>query len=526
MILFHGLGATYTNVKQPGASAMAPESGTSQTATTGDYLIHEYTFYDIAVERGAAQQPTAEEAAAKTALYQTNLMALALSLPPCVGDESYFDAVSPITREGDNIGLLAPGTFEMLGVVFTIADYKDGKFSSSFMPSEYQRKQIELAIITGSQVRLFGKENSVMNPNKRYIIGEGRLYWRLEKLNGWNNWDVPIEVWKRMGVKVNAEGQIAEEFPAAKEWSVDAMLAFDPDLVLWWPNFKRNPIHPTIEERTQRGGWAAWLARGGYPLSREILRGKASVYYTQDFNTIGAGDTSQAEVPVTFCGSMPCAETRKDGTVRPSCFPMQFGESGPVAYNPKSQEKGFKVYVGIPYRGTGLPGTKLFTVGDGEDPPLDHNTISYSAPFNVVLVHQKFSTLEKIVGAVGDALDTLKNLLCKGGPAVLNKMAAPVCLNQMKKPCQAGTPGCVCAPGPMAVQASVAQVGVAIACSGTPPVPPQLPIVIEPPPPPPCGPDTVFNPTTGICDPVGLTTIQKVLIGMGVLGGLALLLRR
>jgi len=205
------------------------------------------------------------------------------------GGSCYYGraAMGSYMEEADgSISLLPPGTFHTYGVIFGAPEYINGRFSKSFKPNATQRKQLEWAVIYRSAERILGlKASRALAP---------------------------------FGGKVSSEGNP----------SVDQVMARVPEIALYWVNFDRNPIQPTPTERTQPGGWAAWIAKGGYPLSRDVLTGKASL----SGNALG----------IEFCSSILCQCPTKQGTEPgtgraitiggfPSCVPMGFSGEGAAA---------------------------------------------------------------------------------------------------------------------------------------------------------------------------------------------------
>lgn len=270
------------------------------------------------------------------------------------GGSCYYGraAMGAYLEEADkSISLLPPGTFHTYGVIFGAPEYVNGRFSKSFKPNATQRKYLEWAAIYRSAERILGAKATRALPT--------------------------------YGGKVSSDGNP----------SVDQVLARVPEIALYWVNFDRNPLQPTPTERTQPGGWAAWIAKGGYPLSRDVLSGKASL----SGNALG----------IEFCSSILCqcptSMGKEPGTGReiviggfPSCVPMGFGGEGAAAGS------AFWPFLSVSQ-----------TVGD-------------PAPFSFTLVHDDKSWIEQLGVSLQSWMDKLVGGACDA-KAKANPYAAAMC---------------------------------------------------------------------------------------------------
>lgn len=328
----------------------------------GTFVIQEHTWWQF---RAGEIDSDAWRAKIRNA-------ATAAGLPPCPtesvtdnGNACYFGRVQPFVEEADgSISLLAPNTFAVYGVVLGAHNIKNGRFTKSFTPNATQRKAIETAVAVRSVRRFFG--------------GNKVPGWALDP-RGYG--DGPI---KSAFLRKALEGQPL--------WnpSVDEMLAAVPDMVLYLIYFTRNPVQPRASERTQPGGWASWIGRGGYPLSRAISRGQVSI--------------SSGAVGLEQCASILC---QCPGGGWPSCVPGKI-----------SDKVNFHVYVAL----------------HQADPVWE-----------LTLVPEEDSWIKE-VGEFGEKLLTKLFAFYCGDPAPLaqhnQSLIADKWLTTQGQPCTQGSPGC------------------------------------------------------------------------------------
>jgi hypothetical protein len=454
MLLFQNLGALpalnpamRANVILPGR---APAASTGKAPGVG---LEQWHYRRLFEDVFGPPNQTAEQAKAAADYVRARGAALATGLPNCPVESvdkerhgyqtCYGATVTPVVggwKPNEPLGLLLPGTFSMYGALFTPDDLKDGRFTKTVVPDEVGRRAAEWALILGSLRYLHGGsvENSLSNPNTRQLVGgtDGKI------LQGLRAKYAPSA----------SKGAIAD---MARKLSVQQVLDAVPDMTLFGVNLRRNPIQPTPAQRTGEGGWAAWLAAGGYPLSRSVLSGKKA---------LGNG------VVIRFCAGLLC---RCPTSGQPACVPEVFNKKG----------------VGPDYEGIS------WFPFIGLSPDVGNPAIT------VTLVYDDPTWIQKYGTKLGRAIfDTVGNLLC-GNPSAtqtqLQTLAAELCVTSTGQPCTKGTPGCVCTKPPATTQASIDAAGTITAawCSTwrkdqqprvyppvVPPPPPQLP---PPPPPPP-----------------------------------------
>jgi hypothetical protein len=318
MLFVTGLGLNPA-LLQTTAGITALKSGTvaiNPSAAPG-YSIKQHTLYQVWREQmppdfgwfsemgvtpltrtGGTNDPAVS--AARADAWRARLRAATATLPECPpgavtdnGASCYYGraAMGAYQEMADgSIQLMAPGTFHIYGVTFAVTDLKNGVFLKWVKPDATTRKRIEWAVIKRSIGRFFGDKAGRYN-GAPPVIGDGMIKSALNVSNP----------------------------------SVDNVMKAVPDIALYWVNFDRNPIQPTPTERTQPGGWASWIRRGGFPLSRAVLEGKVSLY--------------DSAFGIEFCSSILCrcptTQGKEPGTGRtvtqgglPSCVPMGFTKNG------------------------------------------------------------------------------------------------------------------------------------------------------------------------------------------------------
>jgi len=229
----------------------------------------------------AKENTTAQEA------WRTKVRAASTIFPTCAADTvtgpnachqemgeyaaaHHFDPIAS-KRVTDPISFIPPGVFEFYRVPFVLKDLAEGRFKRVYAPTPEQRRDAELAIILASQVHLFGSGGwpSAMDsgPITRPLVHSS--------LANYAAGGDAILRGMRAAVRTSASYVTTADLTAlARKMSVDQMLAIVPDMALFLVNFVRNPIQPSYAQRTEPGGWASWLASGGYPLSRAVAAGQ------------------------------------------------------------------------------------------------------------------------------------------------------------------------------------------------------------------------------------------------------------
>ncbi len=327
LITRRGLGAinpifsTAANIPlvQGGQSQQGGSAGTYSEEHAGGFSITQFTWQQVVIESNPIRGASAAEWDAKLAYWRNAVATVAASsLAPCDpgaltdgGTSCYYGRYTPLVswNPDDAPELLPPGVFAVYSVPFGVYEMQDGKFVRAFVPSAQQRRDMEWAVIHGSQVRLFGNASKQTRIDARFL-DDGYVIAQLKKL-------------------VAPVGGNARELMA--RLSVDQMIAAVPDMMLFSINFLRNSIQPTPEERTSEGGFYAWIARGGFPLSKAVVTGQAP--------------TSDA-IGIQFCTGFECACPSGGANAGfPSCVPAGFNSSG-VGSSPS--EGSFHPYVRIP----------------------------------------------------------------------------------------------------------------------------------------------------------------------------------
>jgi hypothetical protein len=344
MLFVTGLGLINPALLSTTSGITALKTGAASTGAAPGYTIKQHTLYQVWREMfppdfgwfsakgvtpvtmtGGTTDPAVSAARADAWRAKVRAAAAASGMPQCPagavtdnGASCYYGrgAAGQYVEEADGkIQLLPPGTFHVDGVIFGVSDMVNGRFSKAFKPTATQRKLIEWSVIRRSAQRILG-ENAT-------------------------------RALAPFGGKVSSDGNP----------SVDTVLARVPEIALFWVNFDRNPIQPTPTERTQPGGWKAWISRGGYPLSREVLTGKVSV--------------SEGALGIEFCSSIMCqcptSQGKESGTGRaitvggfPACVPMGFTKDG---IGKAENEGSFWPYVAV-HQGVNDPIFELTLVHD------------------------------------------------------------------------------------------------------------------------------------------------------------------
>jgi hypothetical protein len=452
MLLFHGLGTLPALNPAMRASANLPGAANAGVSTgkAPGFGLDQWTYRRLYEDVFGPPNQTAEQGKAAADYTRARKAALATGLPSCPAESvdkarhgyqtCYGARVDPTVggwKPNEPLGLLLPGTFSMYGALFTPDDLKGGRFTKTVVPDEVGRREAEWGLIRGSLRRLHGGsfDNKITNPNARVLVGgdDGLIMQGLR-------------------VKYAPSASAALINKLALKLSVQQVLDAVPDMTLFAVNLRRNPVQPTPAQRTGEGGWAAWLAAGGYPLSRSVLAGQKPVSYG---------------VVIQFCEGLLC---RCPTSGQPACVPQVFNKKG---VGPSDDGVSWFPFIGL-------------------SPDVGNPAIT------VTLVYDDPAWITKYGTKLGRAIfDTIGELLCGNQPAAqaqIQKMAAELCVTSTGQPCTKGTPGCVCTKPPAVAQASVAAAqGITAKWCSTwqkdqqprvyppvvPPPPPQLP----PPPP-------------------------------------------
>jgi len=435
----NGLGAVMPASMAP-VSSIVQQGGAAEHAGehTGTITLKQHHFFQIYDEIHPGHRPGSkgyDELLANPNLRTDRWRAAAAGLPACPTESvtkhgCYYTRYLPLTEDLDgNASLMPPGSFEVYGVPFVASDLKDGMFRRTLRPSRTQRGRMEHAIIKASYERFFDEWTYA----RRYLFGrDSGLILKSARAKS-----------AAMGFTDLRRALLKQEFKP----SVNFMLDLVPDMMLFHPNFERNPIQPTPAERTGEGGWSSWLARGGYPISRALADGQIPI---------------SDPIAVQTCASLLC-KCPNGGL--PSCVPAAFGKNGIS----ESGHAGFYPYI------------KVST--DVNDPW-----------FSVALRHDDPSWIERVGNAGEWLMNKIMGVFCAAAPAAqqqLVMMTQEKCTTKAGDPCTKGAPGCTCVQPPAATTTSVALVNVAASqgCAAwvkeTTPIPMPPPPLPDPPPPPP-----------------------------------------
>ena len=168
-----------------------------------------------------------------------------------------------------------------------------------------------------------------------------------------------------------------------------------------WDNFGMNPIPPTESEWKDVGGYAKWIARGGYPLVKDCLEGKA------DLGT-GGREAIAFEVcisPLCLCANNPQMPV--------ACQRSQIVVDG--------RQASFWLRIKIDPRTNGK--------------------------FHMLLDYAEPSKLKKFGEVMAKILDKIASIVCGNQQKIAQQQALMVtnqCVDRFNKPCMRGTFGCNC----------------------------------------------------------------------------------
>jgi hypothetical protein len=397
-MFLRGLGATNSFIKQTvNVSLIRQDSDGVWSEKAGTFNITPHHWTDIANEINPIGAVPGE-AVARAEAYRQRVRAAASGLPACPVEAQtapgvcYYGRYTPALGD-DEIELVAPFTVNFWGVVFGLTELAAGKFQRTLVPTDAQRKQLELAVIRKSQQRLFGDRGLV--PSIRQPVGDALIY---ESLRKFFSTGVPS----------------ATDQQRFADPSVDDMMRLVPDIALFLLNFERNPVQPTPTERTGVGGWKSWLARGGYPLSRAVASAQTPI-----------GDRFALQT----CVSMLC---RCGDNGAPSCVPAVLDGDG--LHDPTSASGSWASYIAF-----------------SQDPaaPWVQVTIRYEDP-------SKWDKMTNAIANVAEKFGKLLCETFGSNQAQFTAVAtAEICTDASGKACAKGAPGCTCKKPSAATQASV-----------------------------------------------------------------------
>lgn len=400
-----GLGETIkVNAVRPADAAARP--GTVSTGDTAPFFaIKQHTWAQI--DELARNPPYSSQA------YKDDLAITAAGLPICSPESVSKDGKScwgqnAFAWDGPGTGgLIPPGSFSFHGILISADQTQGGRFNKVFSPTPFQRQTIEVVMIRESQKEILGR-HGIRLPEYRPIIGEVS-----GPLIGGNSGSMIDALRNRVGW---LQQRTADEW--ASKASVQAVMALVPDIALYWINFERNPIQPTALEMTSEGGWASWIRRGGYPLSRKLLSGQKAF-----------------------------SENMQLGVV-----------AGPACVCPTNGD------IVAPFAGLTKNG---FRFADGSEAKESITWNSYisiyqdvtNPMFEVSLYWEDKAWITKLGERAADFMQTLGNLLCDVSPVVKQQMSYSVaekCANVATgKTCKKGEANCKCISPPSYVQGGV-----------------------------------------------------------------------
>ena len=148
----------------------------------------------------------------------------------------------------NDIYTIVPGIFNVLGVLFSVAEIQSNKLVKTVIPTSDMRLEAELRLIA----------TSMYNINKAiadYDSGNNPEY---------SSTIFNTNVQSISGTSINALAKAIPDF------------TYQPQVDLNIP-FNHLPIPPTSSELTSTGGYASWLQRGGFPLSKSTLQGQRAL---------------------------------------------------------------------------------------------------------------------------------------------------------------------------------------------------------------------------------------------------------
>jgi hypothetical protein len=300
------------------------------------------------------------------------LIALAPTLPACpessLGTDG--DCYSQTPHPSLPSMTLPPGSFEYFGVVFHVSEIQaGGRFEKNFfVPDANQKLLMDAALLEASH----------------------RVYASYDDIS--------------FSVKAASQNR-PDDFRTAVD------------------GFALNPVQPTEEEMTTGGGYARWRARGGYPLSLEILRGAKRV--------------NETGVSFPICASIKCACPQDNA---------KYDAWRGVGYIAPDQQ-----VVQWPRCIGGVISAKGLQTGIGTDPiswdvfiAIDESNPSQ---YSMHLVAQKDSWVEKVGEFMAEQLQKLAGVFCAAAPSVKEQLTTSVsekCVDKQQKSCTKGAPGCTC----------------------------------------------------------------------------------
>lgn len=353
------------------------------------------------------------------------------------GASCYFDPMEPFILSEGQFALLPPLTFQAFNIPFPINALQGDRYTYNAPVTKSQRALLEAAIVRRSQARFFGRDG-YDNPNQRTVYGDAEIARRLRE----------ISMGRMLFDGINPSVNFDEINP-----SVDEMLTLMPDMMLFSINFELNPIQPTPTERTQKGGWRAWITRGGYPLSRVVVTGK---------------EPCSDALGMSFCKSLLCQCPSIPTDRAPTAFPHPSCLSEGVDTLTGKTGSGFWPYVSIPQ--------------DKVRPEVQ-----------LSLVFNEAGALKKFAEAMAKVFTALAGAMCANQGIAQNAVAAAsnkeMCVDQSGKACTKGAPGCVCNKPPIEGQigAGVFNGAMSLWCQGwlseNLPNPVDSMPVVDPPPP-------------------------------------------
>lgn len=397
---FRGLGATNPFVTQAANTSLVNTGGGgAESSHAGGFSLTPHTWQEVVIESNPIRGMNAEQWNATLTNWRMAVAVAAAPLGSCDpaaitdgGTSCYYGRYTPLASWNplDPVDLLPPGVFAVYGVPFAAPEIQSGRFIRTLAPTPRQRRDLEWAVIRASQIRLFGHPDKQTRIDQRFL--DDGLIW---------------DVLRRQGLPKSVLPQL----------SVNAVAELVPDMMLFSINFERNPIQPTPTERTGEGGFYAWIARGGYPLSKDVVTGRVA---------------TDAAIGIQFCAGFECACPSTGANAGfPSCVPMGFNKSG--VGTPSPGEGSFHPFVTIP-----------------QDRVRSDVQLS--------LVHDDPAWIAK-VGNIGQKiLDEVFSVFCANQDFTKEKLASMMkerCATAQGKPCNKGAPGCVCTSPSSTQQASV-----------------------------------------------------------------------
>lgn len=161
-----------------------------------------------------------------------------------------------------------PGIFTFYNVPFFVGEViNNGEFARNFTPSDDQRIFIEYAIIQTSAKSI----NDAITNAATAMSSAGSV---------------------STGVASTIGRQTVNSI--ITQLSIQDAQKLVPDFQYNRPGFHNLPIQPTAAELTNSGGYNAWLARGGFPISEQVAAGHVA---------IGGGYISVNTVMPCDCGN-------------------------------------------------------------------------------------------------------------------------------------------------------------------------------------------------------------------------------